>query len=483
MATHSPLAFVENKAAPVRLIEVTSDGHARRLDVTEDLIEGYIEKDFSASYTGFQRRCMLTRGKTHGSRTEQPANVESIKLLVATYVFANPQLPSHLARIPPKEMRNRYLSFILQSVPGAMFHVCISASFTYDFSTKHMYIFMHGLASNNYDRFANVIQKGASSTSAFLLPSIIVRFNLEQRVKALNLWQDKIYWHERRVGIRFDHHDNPELSSIDFSTLSKDLNAANTNLAYAMWSCKSTTRMLDFLDQVAKRYKQQAVANKIPEEDAAEMEQLLVDTHAQMRSWNAGLEDRAEYLSKRGQALVQTVYSGIAQRDSAISLKLASTSTSLAQSSQSIALSTSRDSRVMRIIAAITVFFLPATFTATFFSTTFFDFKPDQDDKVYSQWIWLYFLVTIILNLTVFFGTWYVWRKKELEIMASFNSAEKEPKVQIVETSVSRLDIETAQYVEQEIGHAAPGVKSHTNSRFDQPSQRQTRYAKTETNA
>jgi len=83
----------------------------------------------------------------------------------------------------------------------------------------------------------------------------------------------------------------------------------------------------------------------------------------------------------------------------------------------------------------------------------------------------------------VFFGTWYVWRKKELEIMASFNSAEKEPKVQIVETSVSRLDIETAQYVEQEIGHAAPGVKSHTNSRFDQPSQRQTRYAKTETNA
>ena len=172
-----------------------------------------------------------------------------------------------------------------------------------------MYIFMHGLASNNYDRFANVIQKGASSTSAFLLPSIIVRFNLEQRVKALNLWQDKIYWHERRVGIRFDHHDNPELSSIDFSTLSKDLNAANTNLAYAMWSCKSTTRMLDFLDQVAKRYKQQAVANKIPEEDAAEMEQLLVDTHAQMRSWNAGLEDRAEYLSKRGQALVQTVSS------------------------------------------------------------------------------------------------------------------------------------------------------------------------------
>jgi hypothetical protein len=46
---HSPLTFVENKESPVKLIEVTSDGHARRLEVTEDLIEGYIERDFSAS--------------------------------------------------------------------------------------------------------------------------------------------------------------------------------------------------------------------------------------------------------------------------------------------------------------------------------------------------------------------------------------------------------------------------------------------------
>jgi len=59
-ATHSPLAFVENKNAPVKLIEVTSDGHARRLEVTEDLIEGYIEKDFSASFTVFRDRYVLT---------------------------------------------------------------------------------------------------------------------------------------------------------------------------------------------------------------------------------------------------------------------------------------------------------------------------------------------------------------------------------------------------------------------------------------
>jgi hypothetical protein len=139
------------------------------------------------------------------------------------------------------------------------------------------------------------------------VPSIIVRFNLEQRVKALNLWQDKIYWNERRVGIRFDHHDNPELSSIDFGMLSKDLNAANINLAFAVLLCKSTTRMIDFLDQVARRYKKQADNNGVSEDESSEIEQLLLDTNSELRSWNAGIEDRAEYLSKRGQALVQTV--------------------------------------------------------------------------------------------------------------------------------------------------------------------------------
>jgi len=66
----------------------------------------------------------------------------------------------------------------------------------------------------------------------------------------------------------------------------------------------------------------------------------------------------------------------------------------------------------------------------------------------------------------VFLGTWYVWRKKELEIMASFTSADKDKGVPAVETSGRRLDVETAQYVEQEISHAAPRFKSRTTSKY-----------------
>ena len=70
----------------------------------------------------------------------------------------------------------------------------------------------------------------------------------------------------------------------------------------------------------------------------------------------------------------------------------------------------------MRVIAAITIFFLPATFTATFFSTTFFSFSADFDGSVYSGWLWLYFVVTVILTAVVVVGTWLLWKGKEKEI-------------------------------------------------------------------
>jgi hypothetical protein len=169
-----------------------------------------------------------------------------------------------------------------------------------------MYMYIHGLASQNYSNFSTDVENGAASESAFLVPSVIVQFNLEIRLKALNLWQDKIYWSERKLGIRFDHHDLPDLAGVDCIMLSKDLNAANINIAYSLWSGKNVSRQLTFMDDIAKQYKIQAIRNGVADEQAEAVKQLLMDRHAQLRSWNHSLEDRAEYVSKRAQALVQT---------------------------------------------------------------------------------------------------------------------------------------------------------------------------------
>jgi hypothetical protein len=227
-----------------------------------------------------------------------------------------------------------------------------------------MYVFMHGANCANYDALSHTIETQAMSESSLLIPSSVIRWNLEQRTELLNHWQDRLYWHEKKLGIRFDDLSKPDPAKLDYVTLSKDLNAANTRLAYATWSCKATARQLDFLDSVAQRYRVQAVRLGLSESEAIDLEATMSQAHAHLRAWNEGILDRAEYLSKRGQALVQTVYSGIAQRDSGISLSLAATSTNIAKTSQEVAVATSRDSAVMRVIAAITIFFLPATFTA-----------------------------------------------------------------------------------------------------------------------
>lgn len=78
-----------------------------------------------------------------------------------------------------------------------------------------MYAYTHGLAGVNYDRFAGIISGGAASASAFLIPSIIIQLSLKEGLRALNAWHDEVHWNERKLGIRFDHHDNPDLASID----------------------------------------------------------------------------------------------------------------------------------------------------------------------------------------------------------------------------------------------------------------------------
>ncbi|KAJ5404123.1 Mg2+ transporter protein CorA-like/Zinc transport protein ZntB [Penicillium cosmopolitanum] len=72
----------------------------------------------------------------------------------------------------------------------------------------------------------------------------------------------------------------------------------------------------------------------------------------------------------------------------------------IARDSRSVALSTARDSASMRILAIVTILFLPATFTATFFSMTFFNFL-DADSPKASPWIWIYVAATGLLTVII----------------------------------------------------------------------------------
>ncbi|KAJ9660009.1 hypothetical protein H2201_007114 [Coniosporium apollinis] len=179
----------------------------------------------------------------------------------------------------------------------------------------------------------------------------------------------------------------------------------------------------------------------------------------------------------------KAVYNVIAQKDSALNLRVAQASQrdsaamkAIAEDSKMVALATSKDSAAMRTIAAVTILFLPAIFTAisltflvthercriivapvtqrllrwalydsdsirlffpaldavltpnlkTLFSTSFFDFQAGRDPQVVSWWIWLYWLVTIILTVVIHITWYFTFKRKENQISTAFGKRDEE---------------------------------------------------------
>ncbi|PVI04357.1 hypothetical protein DM02DRAFT_187308 [Periconia macrospinosa] len=264
-------------------------------------------------------------------------------------IYATPQIPSGDPVISPATLRKEFLSFILCSIPNT--HLSFGASFTYHFPTRRMDVFMHCRDDFRWDERVIAFERNAAELkSPFLIPSLLIRFNLGTRLISLDSFHEKIYQLERKLNIRYDEHSAVDFTNTDFEMMTKNTNRLNTNLAYLVWAVKSTKRELDFLDDVARRYYSMAVDNGIDQAEAEKNMSQLLENQAYLRSWNLSISERAEYLSERAKALVQTVYSGIAQRDAALS--------------QNAAIAAARDSSVMRVIAAITIIFLPATTTA-----------------------------------------------------------------------------------------------------------------------
>jgi hypothetical protein len=116
----------------------------------------------------------------------------------------------------------------------------------------------------------------------------------------------------------------------------------------------------------------------------------LVQTVSNAKA-NAG-DDLADFIQ---------VYSLIAQKDS-------QNSYSSALSAQRTAIFTARDSTDMRVIAAMTLIFLPGTFMATLFSTSFFSFQTPGQPRIVSPWIWVYPVATVSLMMSVI-AVWAVW--------------------------------------------------------------------------
>lgn len=67
------------------------------------------------------------------------------------------------------------------------------------------------------------------------------------------------------------------------------------------------------------------------------------------------------------------------------------------------------DSVAMKTLALVTAIFLPATFIATLFSMSMFDWQADSSSAVLSPEFWIFWVVSVSLSIAVLAAWWCFW--------------------------------------------------------------------------
>ncbi|PTB46478.1 hypothetical protein M441DRAFT_127364 [Trichoderma asperellum CBS 433.97] len=100
-----------------------------------------------------------------------------------------------------------------------------------------------------------------------------------------------------------------------------------------------------------------------------------------------------------------------------------------------IAHASKRDSTAMKTISLMGALFLPGTYLASVFSMTFFNFQSGAD-PVISNWLWVYFIITVPLTILIV-GSW-IWYDRRKEARYADLDKELEGDIEQMEVSIMK---------------------------------------------
>ncbi|OQU97329.1 hypothetical protein CLAIMM_03275 [Cladophialophora immunda] len=304
------------------------------------------------------------------------------------------------------------------------------------------------------DETALMLRCLRESTAYLQDPMLLPVFLLELKVHYFAVLLEKraqgIEDIEYRTGMRHGFSKNPNcnaardrereklLKELNFDEITQKLTGVTGTLSFCDMTFASSLRALDIVCAIRKHL------NSHPKGCLGVVGfniQDSLDTRIlYLRELIVGAQVHGEVLSARTRAQVQTVYSMIGQKDNKLNIETAATSQriaeiglfhsnamkDMAEDSRNVAILTRKDSTDMRIIAVVTLLFLPGTFMATLFSSGFFNFLPGQSDQVVSKWIGLYFALTGGCTFVVFLA-WYLSSKKQNKEMLTVMNGDKRP--------------------------------------------------------
>ncbi|KAI0976364.1 hypothetical protein F4678DRAFT_416810 [Xylaria arbuscula] len=243
-----------------------------------------------------------------------------------------------------------------------------SVSLSYDLSTGMINsFFVGGEASGKFGWLEDDLRHLASlATNPFLLPTVVCqRFN-EAIGASLDRNYDELHDIETSSGLTRIGVAGPDGSSMRLGRCENpQLPVSILGVAQLAIATESYIKAHMLTVQSVKDELEAFPWHLLPgrERARAQEQNELIDKHLDWMTHtlkNALI--RAEHLGKRAEVQITAINNLLAQRNN-------ETNRIMAEASTSIAHDTKRDSSAMKSIAILTLVFLPATFTATYFST------------------------------------------------------------------------------------------------------------------
>ncbi|KAL7928001.1 hypothetical protein ACQKWADRAFT_278458 [Trichoderma austrokoningii] len=141
-----------------------------------------------------------------------------------------------------------------------------------------------------------------------------------------------------------------------------------------------------------------------------------------------GLENYIHTTLERLKVQREALYNIMSQREARLNLEIAGEQRRIAHASK-------RDSTAMKTISLMGALFLPGTYLASVFSMTFFNFQSGAD-PVISNWLWVYFIITVPLTVLIV-GSW-IWYDRRKEARYADDDKELEGDIEQMEVSIMK---------------------------------------------
>ncbi|KIW76250.1 hypothetical protein Z517_10996 [Fonsecaea pedrosoi CBS 271.37] len=338
----------------------------------------------------------------------------------------------------------------------------------YNEDTKVISGIVNGMQADETTLMLKCIQESTNYLQdSMLLPVFLLELKVHYFAVLLESRAQGIEELEYRTGMRHGFSTNPSrnaardrarerlLKELNFDEITQKLTGVTGTLSFCDMTFASSLRALEIVCTVRNR-----LNHKRLEGSGLTVQNGLDTRISYLRELIVGAQLHGQVLSARTRAQVQTVrastsscacqvadpslqvYSMIGQKDNNLNIETAATSQmiartglvhsnamrDMAEDSRNVAILTRKDSTDMRIIAVVTLLFLPGTFMATLFSSGFFMFLPRDSDQVVSKWIWLYFALTGACTFVVFLA-WYLSSKRQNKEMLIVMNGDKRPSV------------------------------------------------------